>query len=87
MKLVSPSNRTRILVVDDDPIAAESLAEFLQAEAPVGASGARGGFDTAVAYNGEEALKILDEAASPTTPGTAPRPRPANAAPAKWTHP
>lgn len=39
----------RVLVVDDDPIVAESLAEFLD----------RDGFDTATAHDGEEALALL----------------------------
>jgi DNA-binding NtrC family response regulator len=42
----------RILVVDDDPIAAEALAEFLQRE----------GYDAASALGGEEALAALGAA-------------------------
>ncbi len=56
--------RTRILVVDDDPIAAESLAEFLQAD----------GYDAASALDGEEALAMLDAAARPPGAGEAARP-------------
>jgi DNA-binding NtrC family response regulator len=78
MKLTGHTSRPRILVVDDDPIAADSLAEFLQTESG-GANGAGGGaggpgFDALAAFNGEEALRLLDEAANPTTPGIAPRP-------------
>lgn len=40
----------RILIVDDDPIVAESLAEFLSHE----------GFNTATAGDGNEALAVLD---------------------------
>src|SRR5690606_29916329 len=43
------SQRLRVLVVDDDPIAAESLAEFLHAE----------GHIAATAFNAEEALAAL----------------------------
>lgn len=45
----------RILIVDDDPIVAESLSEFLGAE----------GYDTAVCFNGAEALELLREAENP----------------------
>lgn len=69
MKITSAASRPRILVVDDDPIAAESLAEFLQSE---GAGGT--GYDALAAFNGEEALRLLDEAANPSTPGVPPRP-------------
>ena len=44
-----PTNRLRILIVDDDPIVAESLAEFL----------AREGYGTATAGDGNEALAML----------------------------
>jgi len=40
----------RILIVDDDPIVAESLAEFLSEE----------GFDTTTAGDGNEAVAVLD---------------------------
>ena len=43
---------TRILIVDDDPIVADSLAEFLSQE----------GYVTATAGDGNEALDILDQA-------------------------
>ena len=43
---------TRILVVDDDPIVADSLAEFLEAE----------GFDATTAYNAGEARQALEDA-------------------------
>ena len=42
---------TRILIVDDDPIVADSLADFLGRE----------GYDTATACDGKEALAILDD--------------------------
>ena len=44
------SNTARILIVDDDPIVADSLAEFLQHE----------GYATATAGDGEEAMQLLD---------------------------
>ncbi len=44
---------SRILVVDDDPVVAESLAEFLSRE----------GYTTATAGDGNEALTLLDTAA------------------------
>ena len=37
--------RPRVLIVDDDPITAESLADYLSEE----------GYDTATAFNGSEA--------------------------------
>lgn len=46
------SKRNRILVIDDDPIAAESLAEFLDDE----------GFDPAIAGHGAEGLEVLERA-------------------------
>ncbi len=55
--------RPRLLVVDDDPIVAESLADFLRAD----------GLDTATAASGSEALATLDQAAA-TSAGTKPRP-------------
>ena len=48
--------RGRILIVDDDPIVAESLAEHLAAE----------GFDTSTALNAGEAMAALDAAATET---------------------
>ena len=47
------SEQTRILIVDDDPIVAESLADFLRNE----------GYATATAGDGTEALSMLDDAA------------------------
>ncbi len=44
-------DKARILIVDDDPIVADSLAEFLSRE----------GYTTATACDGKEALDILDE--------------------------
>ena len=41
---------TRILIVDDDPIVAESLADFLSDE----------GYSTATAGDGQEALDLLE---------------------------
>ncbi|MEM1329284.1 MAG: sigma-54 dependent transcriptional regulator [Planctomycetota bacterium] len=55
----------RVLVVDDDPIVAESLAELLTRE----------GYDAATAFNAVEASQALDEAANePAGPGRPPRP-------------
>ena len=48
--------RPRILVVDDDPIVAESLAEFLRHE----------GFQVATAGDGEEAMHMLAAASDPS---------------------
>ncbi len=45
--------QARILIVDDDPIVADSLAEFLSRE----------GYATATACDGREALTMLDDAA------------------------
>ena len=45
-------DKTRILIVDDDPIVAESLADLLR----------RDGHDTATAHDGREALALLDDA-------------------------
>src|SRR5690606_32102333 len=70
MKLPPVPSRARILVVDDDPIAAESLAEFLQSDEGGGGTG----YDAVAAFNGEEALRLLDEAARPSSPGHTPRP-------------
>lgn len=44
--------RPRILIVDDDPIVAESLADFLS----------RDGFETATSFSGPEALATLEKA-------------------------
>ena len=55
------AQRTRVLIVDDDPIAAESLAEFLHAE----------GYDTATAFNAEEALSTLAQAGAEVRRGGA----------------
>ena len=52
----------RILIVDDDPIVAESIAEFL----------AEHGYDTAAARSGPEALTAIDDARCGV--GRAPRP-------------
>ncbi len=46
-----PDNSARILVVDDDPIVAETLAEFL----------ARDGHATATAADGAEALDLIEQ--------------------------
>ncbi|MEO0483433.1 MAG: sigma-54 dependent transcriptional regulator [Planctomycetota bacterium] len=55
----------RLLVVDDDPIVAESLADHLAEE----------GFETATAASGEEALSILAAGEQEADgPGRAPRP-------------
>ena len=55
-------HEARILIVDDDPIVAESLAEFL----------AREGYATATAGDGNEALTMLSQAADAGAPGAAP---------------
>ncbi len=54
----------RVLIVDDDAIAAESLADFLAEER----------FETAIAFNGEDALAALQNAERPGGPGHPPRP-------------
>ncbi len=54
-------HEARILIVDDDPIVAESLCEFLQSE----------GYKTTTALNGEEAISTLvaaEKQASPLAP-------------------
>ncbi|USN98544.1 MAG: sigma-54-dependent Fis family transcriptional regulator [Phycisphaeraceae bacterium] len=57
--------KTRILIVDDDPIVAESLAEHLTGE----------GYETATAMNAAEAQALLDGASNfPTPDGRAPLP-------------
>ena len=48
------AGKTRILIVDDDPIVAESLGEHLSGE----------GYETATAMNGAEAMALLDGAAN-----------------------
>jgi DNA-binding NtrC family response regulator len=48
------SEKTRVLIVDDDPIVAESLADFLMEE----------GYAAATAGDGSEALSLLEQAAS-----------------------
>jgi DNA-binding NtrC family response regulator len=58
------TGRTRVLIVDDDPIIAESLAEFLRSE----------GYDPATAHGGAEALETLEQAERQT--GAAPACRP-----------
>jgi len=50
------AERPRVLVADDDPIVAESLAEFLQGD----------GYDTTTVFDGEEALESLAQAEKPT---------------------
>jgi DNA-binding NtrC family response regulator len=54
----------RLLIVDDDPIVAESLAEFLRAE----------GYDVSTALDGEEGLLALQAAGREGSPGAPPRP-------------
>ncbi len=54
----------RVLIVDDDPIVAESLAEFLQGE----------GYEPTTALNGAEGLQALAQAESAPVPGGATRP-------------
>ena len=49
------SDATRILIVDDDPIVAENLADFLERE----------GYGVAIAGDGNEALAMLDTANAP----------------------
>ena len=46
--------KTRILIVDDDPIVAESLAEFLKSA----------GYATATAGDGREAITLMEQAAT-----------------------
>jgi DNA-binding NtrC family response regulator len=59
----TPTPSPRVLVVDDDPIVADSIAEFLRRE----------GYGVATAVDGTEAIHLLDEAnhggASPTSGG------------------
>lgn len=49
---------TRILLIDDDPIVCDSLAELLRGD----------GHDTTTAYNAEEALTTLEDAAQEGSP-------------------
>jgi len=49
------SDHPHILIVDDDPIVADSLAEFLRDE----------GYETATACDGNEALELLDQPTGP----------------------
>ncbi|HEX7008811.1 MAG TPA: sigma-54 dependent transcriptional regulator [Phycisphaeraceae bacterium] len=49
---------TRILIVDDDPIVAESLADFLRSE----------GYATLTAGDGNEALTLIEQATSRSDP-------------------
>lgn len=58
--------RGRILIVDDDPIVAESLAQFLERE----------GYATATCFNGREAMQALAEAEKPQ--GVSRKPEPFN---------
>jgi DNA-binding NtrC family response regulator len=57
---------SRILIVDDDPVVAESLAEFIRSE----------GHQTATALNATEGLAILAEAERPSAGGTGSAPSP-----------
>ncbi|WP_432798203.1 sigma-54-dependent transcriptional regulator [Poriferisphaera sp. WC338] len=52
---VSSKHHARILIVDDDPIVAESLAEMLAGD----------GYDVATACDGVEAANLLEQAAQP----------------------
>lgn len=54
----------RVLVVDDDPIVADSLAEFLR----------RLGFEPVTAFDGQEALAAADDAAKAACATDGPRP-------------
>ncbi len=63
----TPQSKGRILIVDDDPIVAESLSEFLASE----------GYDTAVCFNAGEALELLEETDHPEHSATR-RPKPFN---------
>ncbi|TVQ31396.1 MAG: sigma-54-dependent Fis family transcriptional regulator [Phycisphaeraceae bacterium] len=64
---LSTGERSRVLIVDDDPIVADSLAEFLVAE----------GYDAATAFNAHEALEVLADAERPDA-GVDALPRPFN---------
>lgn len=63
----APSQPTRVLVVDDDPIVAESLAEFLTGE----------GLSAATASSGLEALDAIAKAEKGTEGGSGAPARPA----------
>lgn len=54
----APTQRPRILIVDDDPIVADSMAQFLDAE----------GYDAATAVNAREAIESLDTAEDANKP-------------------
>lgn len=54
------AGKSRILIVDDDPIVAESLAEFLGSE----------GYATATACDGDEALNMLNDARTSNSNGS-----------------
>ncbi|MCX5662800.1 MAG: sigma-54 dependent transcriptional regulator [Planctomycetota bacterium] len=56
------SDRPRILIVDDDPIVAESVAEFLRKDQWV----------TATAFDGAEALEMIDAASAGPLPADEP---------------
>ncbi len=56
----APVRGARILVVDDDPIVAESLAEFLKSE----------GHDAAAAFGADEAMRLLERAEEQAGEGT-----------------
>ena len=58
----APVLTPRVLIVDDDPIAAEGLAEFLSRE----------NYQTLTATNSLEALELVDAANSPNATGTQP---------------
>lgn len=57
----SQGPKGRVLIVDDDPIVAESLAEFLRAE----------GHEASACLNAEEALQALEKASEAGAPGGA----------------
>ena len=52
-------DKARILIVDDDPIVADSLADFLSSK----------GYATATACDGKEALTVLDDSAQSSSGG------------------
>lgn len=64
LKLEQPNARHRVLVADDDPIVAESLAEFLKQE----------GYDTSTALDGAEALELIKAAEKGESAAAGPRP-------------
>jgi len=57
------SEKVRILIVDDDPVVAESLAEFLDHE----------GYTTATAGDGDEAVNLLEQSCHSTSEGASKR--------------